>query len=269
MTEYIPPDYNEEEDCDDDDITSIDEGQEENLLDGIMQDDNVTTPLNSTTPPFTIPRWGQPQQQQSNTPPPWQKPPFQSNNSSWGQQNNIGSNSWGSWRPQPTSREELNRRKKVIFIDFLDCIVETFQSNQTPGYLPRDIYDLTPKFNVWQKLAALNPEKIYILIPRNLLPTTNGAPGWEATLTYYCCSLSSFIRIPYTACQVLVQSVIGQSKESIMLSVIDDSEKPIDRSTILSIGIYSGLNSQSDVDKRSAEICGVDYVDLYQLLNMV
>jgi hypothetical protein len=265
MTRYIPPDY--EKDDEEDDITLTDEGKEENLLDGIMQD-NTTSP-NSTTPPFSIPRWGQPQQPQPNSPP-WQKPPFQGNNS-WGQPNSIGGTQWnsGGWRPQPTNREVLNRGKKVIFIDFLDCIVETFQSNQTPGYLPRDIYDLTPKFNVWQKLAALNPEKIYILIPRNLLPTTNGAPGWEATLTYYCCSLSSFIRIPYTACQVLVQSVIGQSKESIMLSVIDDSEKPIDRSTILSIGINSGLNSQSDVDKRSAEICGVDYVDLYQLLNMV
>jgi hypothetical protein len=54
-----------------------------------------------------------------------------------------------------------------------------------------------------------------------------------------------------------------------MLSIIDDPKKPINRKIILEIGIYSGLSGQSDVDKRAAEICGIDYVDLYNLLQMI
>ena len=261
--DYIPPDY--DTDDDDLDIISTDEGDEETKLDNLL--DNKMT-----TPPFNPPRWGGNNQQTTQqTTYPWQQNAHQSPQTNiWGTPGSSNwkpSNSWGGTTPQ--NREQLNRDKKVIFIDFLDCIAETFNSNQVPGYLPRDIYDLTPRFDVWQKLSAIHPEKIYILIPRNLLPTTNGAQGWEATLTYYCCSLSSFLRVPYTNCQVLVQSVIGQPKEEIMLSVIDDPKKPINRKTILGIGIYSGLSGQSDVDKRAAEVCGIDYVDLYSLLQMI
>ena len=260
MSEYLPPDYEDDNFDDDDDISSSDEGLEETRLDQM------------TTPPFssTTPKWGQPQQQQPSYP--FQQLHQPQTNNSWGVPG--GGTSWKPTTPSwgnssGTQKEQINRDKKVIFIDFLDCIAETFGSNQVPGYLPRDIYDLTPRFDVWQKLSAIHPEKVYILIPRNLLPTTNGAKGWEATLTYYCCSLSSFLRVPYTNCQILVQSVIGQPKEDIMLSVIDDPKKPIDRNTILSIGIYSGISGQADIDKKAATICGVDYVDLYQLLNMI
>lgn len=188
----------------------------------------------------------------------------------------MGSGVVGTWKPggttntwgqSTTQKEPINRNKKVIFIDFLDGICETLNSNQVPGFLPRDIYDLAPRFDVWQKLSAFNPERIYIMIPKNLLPSTNGANGWEIALNFFCCSLSSFLRVPFTNCQVLVGSVIGQSKESLMLSVIDDPKKPIRREDIVSIGIYSGYNGQADTDKKAAEHCCVDYVDLYNLLN--
>jgi len=267
VTELIPPDY---QDDDIDEILDFDEGKEEEALDKSI---SMTPPLQQQTGlPFSTPRWGE--DQQKITTPPWQNVRTGTGTNIWGQpqsNNPWRSNSWGTGGStyNSTNREQLIRGKKVIFIDFLDCIVETFNSGGIPGYLPRDIYDLTPKFNVWQKLAALNPEKVYILIPRNLLPTTNGAQGWEATLTYYCCSLSSFLRIPYTGCQVLVQSVIGQPKEDIMLSVINDSRKPINKKDILSIGIYSGVNGQSNIDKFASEVCGVDYVDLFNLLQMI
>lgn len=266
MADYIPPDYDGDDDIDED-FSTDDEGIEETKLDNELKE-------SMTTPPFSTPwRTGAGTQQQTPTYP-WQQNTHQ----------NPQTNIWGtpgtsSWKPSTTpawgsgtstqNREQINRNKKVIFIDFLDCIAETFSSNQVPGFLPRDIYDLTPRFDVWQKLAAIHPEKVYILIPRNLLPTTNGAQGWEAALTYYCCSLSSFLRVPFTNCQVLVQSVIGQPKEEIMLSVIDDPKRPIDRASILSIGIYSGMSGQADIDKKAAEVCRVDYVDLYNLLQMI
>ncbi len=274
---YIPPDY----DDDDDDVDSIpdsfadeDEGVIEAYLDNKFNQEEERK-KEMSTPPFpgvgtqsSIPRWGQPQQTGGTTFP-WQQP-----------NNSIGGSMWGSgvstWKPggntntwgqSATQKEPINRNKKVIFIDFLDCICETLNSNQVPGFLPRDIYDLAPRFDVWQKLSAFNPERIYIMIPKNLLPSTNGANGWEIALNFFCCSLSSFLRVPFTNCQVLVGSVIGQSKESLMLSVIDDPKKPIKREDIVSIGIYSGYNGQPDTDKHAAENCRVDYIDLYNLLN--
>ena len=276
---YIPPDYDGD---DDDDLYDIDElqeneGESETFLDNqLSKEDEKEIPKPMTTPPFpnatqpTTPRWGQTSNPGTTTFP-WQNQ--QSQGGMWG----TGTGA-GTWRPGGTSttpswgtsqvqKEQINRNKKVIFIDFLDGIVETFNSNQVPGYLPRDIYDLTPRFDVWQKLSAFSPERVYIMCPKNLLPSTNGAQGWETTLTYFCNGLSSFMRVPYTTCQILVGSVIGQSKESLMLSVIDDKTKPINRQDIVSIGIYSGFNGQPDIDLRAANACGVDYIDLYNLLN--
>lgn len=270
---YIPPDYNDDEIPDD--IATEDEGVIESYLDKKLKEEEESN-KEMSTPPFpgssgtqtSIPRWGQPPQTGGTTFP-WQQP-----------NNNTGGSMWGSgvgtWKPGGTGstwgqstapKESINRNKKVIFIDFLDCICETLNSNQVPGYLPRDIYDLAPRFDVWQRLSAFNPERIYIMVPKNLLPSTNGANVQEIILNFFCCSLSSFLRVPFTNCQVLVGSVIGQSKESLMLSVIDDPKKPITRSEIVSIGIYSGYNGQPDTDRRAAENCHVDYIDLYNLLN--
>lgn len=270
---YIPPDYDrDDDDFDDIDELDEDEGSIETLYDQKLKEteeekkQTVMPPTTPFQPPQNNqPRW-QPQQQGTTTFP-------------WMNQQSGGSSMWGpgvgTWKPSTPSwgsssqaqKIEINRNKRVIFIDFLDGIVETFNSNQVPGFLPRDIYDLTPRFDVWQKLAAFNPERVYIMTPKNLLPSTNGAQGWEAALTYFCCALSSFLRVPYTNCQILVGSVIGQSKESLMRSVIDDPRKPINKEDVVCIGIYSGLNGQPNVDIKAATDCGVDYVDLYNLLN--
>ena len=267
---YIPPDYDNDDEDDIDDILSEDEGAIETYYDNKLKEEEkqqpMTTPVFPSQPPqSTTPRWGQPT---GTTTFPWQNQ--QAQGGMWG-------TGGGTWRPGGTTpawnqggntqKEQINRNKKVVFIDFLDGIVETLNSNQSPGFLPRDIYDLAPRFDVWQRLSAFSPERVYIMVPKNLLPSTNGAQGWEATLTYFCCAVSSFIRAPYTNCQILVGSVIGQSKESLMLSVINDKNRPIDRNDVVCIGIYSGYNGQPDIDKHAAEICGVDYIDLYNLLN--
>lgn len=267
---YIPPDYDGDDD-DDDNILDEDEGTIETYYDNKFiaeekEKPKMNTPVFPNQPPTSTPRWGQ---SAGTTTFPWQNQQTPAGGM-WG---GTGGSTWrpgGSTTPawgQTTQKEPINRNKKVIFIDFLDGIVETLNSNGSPGFLPRDIYDLTPRFDIWQRLSAFSPERVYIMIPKNLLPSTNGAQGWEATLTYFCCALSSFIRVPYTNCQILVGSVIGQSKESLILSVINDKNRPIFKKDVVCLGIYSGYNGQPDIDKRAAEICGVDYVDLYNLIN--
>ena len=130
--------------------------------------------------------------------------------------------------------------------------------------MPRDIYDLKPRFEVWSKIQAFNPEIVYSLIPINLIPNTNGAEGWIKTLEYFCCSLSAFLRVPYTNCKILAQTAIGQPKEELINSILSQG---INRNDAIYIGIYSGLAGQSNRDLLAAERCHIDYVDLGVLLN--
>ncbi len=281
--QFIPPDYSvdpeeekENEDIDDlideESITPFDESEEDELLDYLhgsekketekedekKEENTVTTSPFPTTPPSTSWGWGSSQQNSGGSF--WSS--SQPSKPSWG---GFG-NSFGQ-ATSTTQKEQINRDKKVIFCDFLDCVVETWQSNGQSGLLPRDIYDLKPRFEVWAKLAAFNPEKIYIMVPRNLLPSTNGPDAWTMTLNYFCCSLSSFIRVPFNCCQILVQQMLGQPKESIIQSIINIPNFPVKKQDMICIGIYSGENGQSNRDILAANICGLDYVDLNRLIN--
>lgn len=280
--QFIPPDYSPadpEEEIDDSDdevsITPFDESEEEELLDYLNGTDKkeerkedvkpkeentiMTSSPFSTTPSTPSWGWGSNNNNQNNGGSFWSN--SQQSKPTWG---GFGS-SFGQTSTQ--QKEQINRNKKVIFCDFLDCIVETYQSNGQSGLLPRDIYDLKPRFEVWAKLAAFNPERIYIIVPRNLLPSTNGPDAWTVTLDYFCCSLSAFIRVPRYCCQILVQQLLGQPKESIIQTIINMPNFPVKKEEIISIGIYSGENGQSNRDILAAQICGIDYVDLNRLIN--
>lgn len=182
--------------------------------------------------------------------------------------NNNSNSPWGSNNSNNGNRQEVNRKKKVIFCDILDCLVETYQSNGRPGLLPRGIYDIKLRFEVWDKLSMFSPERIYAMVPRFLLNSSNGSESWRVMLEYVICSLSEYLRLPYKNCQVLTQTSIGQSKEEVMLSILDGGEYKIPRDEVVQIGIESGLSGQNNRDQLAAEICGIDYIDLNQLMTI-
>lgn len=275
-TNYIPPDYsdeNVEDDSDfDEDTTDEDEGILETIEDEKHKTEErkemISTPFSSDSGSGSS-QWGNsgnssnpgsPWSQQNSSSSIWQ----QSTRPSWGSSN---SPSWGSsfGSIQNNQKQEIPRKKKVVFCDFLDCMVETYQSNGLPGLKPRDIYDLKPRFNVWEKLAAFNPEKIFAMIPPNTLSTTNGSDGWQVTLAYWCSCLSAFLNIPYTNCQVLSQTIIGQPKEYAIIQTLQTHR--IARPDAVYVGIYSGVCGQSDRDINAARISEIDYIDLNTLLN--
>jgi len=278
--QYIPPDYesppdddpdnNSDSDVDEinDDTADEDEGKAEAIIDKIEEEKKVvTTPTfggGSSTPQPSTP-WGTPSFGSGGT----TSSPFGGSSNPWG--GNNKSSIWGTpgggttWGGQNNSqKEQINREKKIIFCDLPECIGETLDSQGRPGYLPRDIYDLKPRFEVWSKIQAFNPEIVYSLIPINLIPNTNGAEGWIKTLEYFCCSLSAFLRVPYTNCKILAQTAIGQPKEELINSILSQG---INRNDAIYIGIYSGLAGQSNRDLLAAQRCQIDYVDLGVLLN--
>lgn len=285
----LSPDYTEDDDDFDDDDDDIeiddleDEGASETLLDSYLKEEKkeekepVASPFENTTPSWNTNNnnsgsnnfWGVSGGNKSNNfqytyPQPQQKP---SSGPNWGSSfGNSGGSIWQQSRPGVQQGEiTIDRNKEIIVCDFLDVIAQTCESDGKPGLLPRDIYDLVPRLNVWSMIKAFNPKQVYGLFPNNLIPNTNGADGWKVTLNYYCCSLSAFLRLPFKNCQMLVQSKIGQSKEDLIIRAITNLN--LDKKKMLYIGIYSGIYyGQSNEDALAAQRCGIDYIDLNQLL---
>lgn len=279
---YIPPDYDgPSESGEEIDAADVDEGLDEEIDEGAAEAE-IEEKENEAQKMITGSTFGTPPQPQTT---PWSPPSFgstpaapggpifgggNSGGSAWGSGSqrtpwNSGGSIWGGTQ-KSTEQTQINREKKIIFCDLLDCVVETWDSQGKPGYLPRDIYDLKPRFEVWSKIQAFNPSMVYIMIPINLIPNTNGAQGWIKTLEYFCCGLAAYLRIPDSNCTILAQAAIGQPKEDLIRSILSGPSS-IRKTDVIYIGIYSGLAGQSNRDQFAAQVCGIDYVDLGILLN--
>ena len=120
---------------------------------------------------------------------------------------------------------------------------------------------------VWDKILCFNPNKVYAMVPRNLILSSNGSDSWKIMLEYIVCALSEYLRVPYDHCQILVQNDFGQSKDRMMDAVISKT-RGFDKNSAIQIGLESGLYGQSNRDILAAEKVGIDYIDLGQLLNI-
>lgn len=297
--EYLKPDYSSEEppydsgDDDDDDINEIDEAEEDERIEKVVKGQKELNEKIMQQTPFgqsvgggnlgqpSTPSWnnnggGSSWGGSNNQQYPWQTKPAGGNfwgnsggswsgSSGWGSSGNTGG-SWGSSNTN-NGRKEIDRQKQVIFCDVLDCLVETFQSNGKPGLLPRGIYDIRLRFEVWDKILCFNPNKVYAMVPRNLILSSNGSDSWKIMLEYIVCALSEYLRVPYDHCQILVQNDFGQSKDRMMDAVISKT-RGFDKNSAIQIGLESGLYGQSNRDILAAEKVGIDYIDLGQLLNI-
>lgn len=295
--EYLRPDYSEEEDPhfdesigpsedddDDDEISDYDEGEEEEKMEKLTKEQEKLKEKIMTQTPFGQPVGGGASSSpwsQNNNSSPWE----QSNNSPWGQNNN--SSPWGqnksTWGTStgPTwgntgntwggansvgGKKEIDRQKEVIFCDVLDCLIETLASNGKPGLLPRGIYDIRLRFEVWDKIACFNPQKVFAMIPRNVILSSNGYNSWLVLLEYVICSLSEYLRVPYGHCQILTQKDFNQGKDILMSAALEKEQ--MKKENAIQIGLESGLYGQSNRDFIASQKIGIDYVDLGQLMNM-
>lgn len=281
---YLRPDYSKEEieesigpseddddfdDDDDEDIYDYDEDEEDKEIERLTEKQNKLNEQIMTQTPFgqpvsSNPSWG-PQPVST----PWQ----QTTTPRWGgtqpastpwQQTTTPA--WGGTSSTSSGKKEIDRSKQVIFCDVLDCLIETLGSNGRPGLLPRGIYDIRLRFEVWDKLACFNSKKIFAIIPRNLILSSNGSRSWESLLNYVICALSEYIRVPFENFQIITFQTLEQRKEELMRGVI--SRNKIDKRLVVQIGLESGLYGQSNSDILAAQRLGIDYIDLGQLLSM-
>lgn len=272
---FIPPDYSglgeeelqfdadlsgDDDDDGDDDLEDIEESEHEKIVEE-FEENKMSFGSGFGSPSSPKPTWGsgwgETNKQENNW---WgSNNTQQSNNGGWW---NTGGNGWGGQKPNQ-NEVPINREKRVIFIDFLDGLMETYQSNGQPGFLPRAVYDLKPRFEVWTKLAAFNPSYVFGIIQKEFLNDINGIDGWSMVLESWCCCLSSFLRKQYGCAQILMSTSIYQPKEWVISNVLENLRKE----DCIYIGLQSGLYNQSNQDLVTAQKCGIDYVDLNQLLN--
>lgn len=279
--EYLRPDYSEEEELpfdsgpsedDDDDEIIEDTDEDEGVIETFL-DDNINN--NSNNNMQTSGAFNNSSNNNNNQSSPWSTVNSQPtwgwtprNNSPWSQSSQP---TWGSssnnspWNNNSSStRKELDRQKKVIFCDVLDCLIETFQSNGKPGLIPRGIYDIRLRFEVWDKLSCFSPDRIYAMVPKQFLLSSNGSESWKIMLEYVICSLSEYLRLPFVNCQIITQTVIGQPKEVMIDSVMTKGN--IRKKDTVLIGLDSGLVGQNNRDKLAAQYCNIDYLDLGELM---
>ena len=278
---FIPPDYSDlkgeeelpfdadlsgDDDDDDGDLVSDEELEHDKIVEELEENKSKMSFGSGFGSPSSKPTWGtswgDQGNKQENTGWWGSSNPQQQNNGWWGS-GSGGNNGWGTPKTGNQNDKPINRDKKVIFIDFFDGLMETYQSNGQAGFLPRAVYDLKPRFEVWTKIAAFNPSYVFGIVQKEFLNDINGIEGWSMVLEGWCCCLSSFLRKQYGCAQILLSTSIYQPKDWVISNALANLKKE----DCIYIGLQSGLYNQSNQDLVTAQKCGIDYVDLNQLLN--
>ena len=293
---FIPPDYSEckdevedddedldlDDDDEEDDVEDEDPAEEEKNLE-VSRSETIpqsTPPPTNTYQPFNLPN------NQSKMPTPtWPGTP---SGNPWTSQNQQNQNPWGGssmpwgsqqkpanpWGSPSTTpgwgqgnqvgqKEILDRKKKVIICDVLDCLVCTLDGAQKLGLIPRGVWDIQNRLDVWFSLKRFtNIERIYAMIPRSLILNSSGSDSWAAFLNYEACALGEFLRIPTSSIQILTQSHISQSKYEMVSAILDR----VNKEDIVYIGTQSGHPGQNTSDIDTATSLGIDYIDLHHFL---
>lgn len=286
--ELIPPDYYGHPEDDDPLEEIIEESDEDARIEKILNDEAADKqaqeqkrkeePIRMADAPFT-PTFGQSTfgGGNNNTLPWEQNKPPQQQTTTW------GGGSWGTrgfgqqqkpWeQTQRTPTQQVqqgvdyktnSKIKRVVICDALDCLVESYDSAGKPGIIPRALWDLKPRFDIWEKIRSFNPVRVYIIFPNyDLIPSLGGKSSTDIALAYLRRSLSAYLRIPERDCSVLRQMQQHTPKENFLLSV-NREWKNLDE--IVYVGIYSGKYGLSDGDIQAAHQVGMDYIDVFNLL---
>jgi hypothetical protein len=176
-------------------------------------------------------------------------------------------------------RQQINRNKKIVFCDFLDNLVEPYQTGGKLGVQPRGIYDLRLKFEVWDKLACFGAEYIFVLTNQNLQPGSTQSQVFMTMANYVTYSLAEYLRMPYENVKCFVKTGYNQTNDyvkpgtgliklALEQGIGPDWRKRFQKSDMIVLGSQSGFAGQGNRDAKMAENFKIDYTDIGQLLSM-
>lgn len=166
---------------------------------------------------------------------------------------------------------EKFKNKKVIFCDLDGTLIDTI-SGET---FPKGIWDMYIRFDVLNAIKELNPE--YILIVSNQKGIESGsvdAQKFETKLLYIIRAIGEYCDCECYAmyCDTDNKSDPYYKLHTKMLETLLEDYVGYDfdcfKHEILMIGDKSGKEGQlSDIDKKTAENFGIDYMDVNDFIN--
>ena len=166
---------------------------------------------------------------------------------------------------------EKLKNKKVIFCDLDGTLIETI-SGET---FPKGVWDMRIKFDVLDAIKKLNPE--YIFIMSNQGGIESGFVDeydFKDKIGYIACAIREYCdcKCYYMYCETNDKSDPYRKPNTGMLEILVESYVEDDFDFIkqksLMIGDASGKEGQfSDIDKKTAENFGIDYIDVNDFVN--
>ena len=166
---------------------------------------------------------------------------------------------------------EKLKNKKVIFCDLDGTLIETI-SGET---FPKGVWDMRIKFDVLDAIKKLNPE--YIFIMSNQGGIESGFVDeydFKNKIGYIACAIREYCdcKCYYMYCETNDKSDPYRKPNTGMLEILVESYVEDDFDFIkqksLMIGDASGKEGQfSDIDKKTAENFGIDYIDVNDFVN--
>lgn len=167
----------------------------------------------------------------------------------------------------------LKTSYKIVFTDLDDTLIETI-SGET---FPKGVYDMRIKFDVLDKIKQLNPEYLFIVTNQGGIGKFVNLERFENKVAYVASSIKEYCEIPnvdWTYCSSGDKKDKYRKPNTGMFDTITLSNhlflnKDFTLADCLMIGDASGKPGDfSDSDKRFAENCQINYIDVDDLLNI-
>lgn len=187
---------------------------------------------------------------------------------------------------QQSNENRIDRRKKIIFCDLFDILIESESAvrEQQAGYLsgannykrtgvaPRGLYDIRLKTEVWSKIAAFGADYIFC-VTNQPEKSREDLKTWKVMTDYVMYSLADYLGLPHDNCRCFTK--LGFSRESgdtkpgtglMKKALASIPGYKYSRKDLIVLGVNSGYQNQSNVDRVMAKNAGIDYVDVMDLL---
>lgn len=188
-----------------------------------------------------------------------------------------------------TNKNSIPRRKKIIFCDLIDVLIESESAvrevNQgyisgsnnykKTGVMPRGLYDIRLKTEVWGKFAAFGADYIFC-VTNQPEKSEEELRTWKVMTDYVMYSLADYLNLPHQNCKCLTKIGFERSSEDVKpgTGLLKKSLQTLPqtyryrREDLVVIGMNSGYQNQSDIDRRMAKRAKIDYIDVTDLLTL-
>lgn len=197
--------------------------------------------------------------------------------------------SFGQQKYNQTNQNVIPRKKKIIFCDLIDVLIESEsavrESGTTQGYItgsnnykktgvmPRGLYDVRLKTEVWSKLAAFGADYVFC-VTNQPQKSDEELRTWKVMTDYIMYALADYLNLPHQNCRCLtklgfdrtsldVKPGTGLLKKALQTL---PAEYRYTRDDLVIIGMNSGYQNQPDIDRRMAKRAKIEYIDVLDLL---